>query len=381
MIFNQTRNLKIGILGGGQLGKMLCLAAADWDLNISLLDPDPNCSARTYCTHYTQGHFNDFEAVMAFGQSLDVLTVEIEHVNTAALRALQKQGKIVHPDPALLELIQDKSKQKKWYVENNIPTEVFDYQPFKHSKPSHYPIIWKAALGGYDGKGVALLNKDADFDKMPDTPYLLEQKTDIDKEIAVMVARNSAGEVVSYPPVEMIFDKEANLLDYQLCPASLDKKTEKKARLLAESLIKKLNLCGLLAVELFLNAQGELLVNEIAPRPHNSGHHTIETVETAQFEQHWRAILNLPLGSTRLLSPSVLLNIVGEKGHTGVAKYEGFDHLFKTSGAHLHLYGKTVTKPFRKMGHLTVADVTVEKALQKALDLKKVLKVKAGFSS
>jgi 5-(carboxyamino)imidazole ribonucleotide synthase len=377
MIFNQTRSLKIGILGGGQLGKMLCLAAADWDLNISVLDPDPNCSSRTYCTHYTQGHFNDFDNVMAFGESLDVLTVEIEHVNTAALRELQKKGKIVHPDPALLELIQDKSKQKKWYVENSIPTEVFDYQPFKNSKPSQYPIIWKATTGGYDGKGVALLKSEADFDKMPDTPYLLEQKTDIDKEIAVMVARNSDGAVVTYPPVEMIFDKEANLLDYQLCPASLDKKIEKKARLLAEILIKKLNLCGLLAVEMFLNKQGELLVNEIAPRPHNSGHHTIETVETSQFEQHLRAILNLPLGSTRLLSPSVLLNIVGDKAHTGLAKYEGFDHLFKTAGAHLHLYGKVVTKPFRKMGHLTIADVTVEKALQKALDLKKVLKVKS----
>jgi 5-(carboxyamino)imidazole ribonucleotide synthase len=377
MIFNQTRSLKIGILGGGQLGKMLCLAAADWDLNISVLDPDPNCSARTYCTHYTQGHFNDFDNVMAFGQSLDVLTVEIEHVHTAALRALQKQGKIVHPDPALLELIQDKSKQKKWYVENGIPTEVFDYQPFKDSKPTHYPIIWKATTGGYDGKGVALLRNEADFDKMPNTPYLLEQKTDIDKEIAVMVARNSVGEVVTYPPVEMIFDKEANLLDYQLCPASLDKKTEKKARLLAEILIKKLNLCGLLAVEMFLNKQGELLVNEIAPRPHNSGHHTIETVETSQFEQHLRALLNLPLGSTRLLSPSVLWNIVGDKAHTGIAKYEGFEHLFQTSGAHLHLYGKSITKPFRKMGHLTIADVSVEKALQKAFDLKKVLKVKS----
>lgn len=377
MIFNQTRSLKIGILGGGQLGKMLCLAAADWDLNISVLDPDPNCSSRMHCTHYTQGHFNDFDNVMAFGESLDVLTVEIEHVNTAALRELQKKGKIVHPDPALLELIQDKSKQKKWYVENDIPTEVFDYQPFKNSKPSNYPMIWKATTGGYDGKGVALLKKEADFDKMPNTPYLLEQKTDIDKEIAVMVARNSDGEVVTYPPVEMIFDKEANLLDYQLCPASLDKKTEKKARLLAEILIKKLNLCGLLAVEMFLNKQGELLVNEIAPRPHNSGHHTIETVETSQFEQHLRAILNLPLGSTRLLSPSVLLNIVGDKSHTGLAKYEGFDLMFKTAGTHLHLYGKVITKPFRKMGHLTIADVSVEKALQKALDLKKVLKVKS----
>jgi 5-(carboxyamino)imidazole ribonucleotide synthase len=377
MIFNQTRSLKIGILGGGQLGKMLCLAAADWDLNISVLDPDPNCSARTYCTHYTQGHFNDFDKVMSFGASLDILTVEIEHVNTAALRELQKQGKIVHPDPALLELIQDKSKQKKWYVENDIPTEVFDYQSFKNSKPTHYPIIWKATTGGYDGKGVALLENEADFDKMPDTPYLLEAKTDIDKEIAVMVARNSDGEVVTYPPVEMIFDKEANLLDYQLCPASLDKKTEKKARLLAEILIKKLELCGLLAVEMFLNKQGTLLVNEIAPRPHNSGHHTIETVETSQFEQHLRAILNLPLGSTRLLSPSVLLNIVGDKAHTGLAKYEGFDLMFKTAGAHLHLYGKAITKPFRKMGHLTIADVSVDKALQKALDLKKVLKVKS----
>jgi 5-(carboxyamino)imidazole ribonucleotide synthase len=290
---------------------------------------------------------------------------------------LQKQGKIVHPDPALLELIQDKSKQKKWYVENEIPTEVFDYQPFKTSKPTHYPIIWKAALGGYDGKGVALLKKDADFDKMPNAPFLLEQKTDIDKEIAVLVARNSDGEIVTYPPVEMIFDKEANLLDYQLCPASMDAETEKKARSLAELVIKKLNLCGLLAVEFFLNKQGELLVNEIAPRPHNSGHHTIETVETSQYEQHLRAILNLPLGNTRLLSPSVLLNILGDKAHTGVAKYEGFDNLFKTSGAHLHLYGKAITKPFRKMGHLTVADVSVEKALQKALNLKKVLKVKS----
>jgi 5-(carboxyamino)imidazole ribonucleotide synthase len=376
-MFNQIRNLKIGILGGGQLGKMLCLAAADWDLNIAVLDPDPNCSARTYCKNYTQGHFNDYDTVMSFGQSLDVLTVEIEHVNTAALRDLQKQGKKVHPDPALLELIQDKSKQKKWYVENKIPTERFDFQYFKLSKPSHYPMIWKAALGGYDGKGVALLKDESDFDKMPDVPFLLEHLTDIDKEIAVMVARNERGEVVTYPPVEMVFDKEANLLDYQLCPALIDPKTAKKARQLAEKIIKKLNLCGLLAVELFLNKKGELLVNEIAPRPHNSGHHTIETIETSQFEQHWRAVLNLPLGNTRLLSPSVLLNILGEKGQTGIAQYENFDHVFQTAGAHLHLYGKTTTKPFRKMGHLTVADKSLEKALEKTLNLKKILKVTA----
>ena len=239
------------------------------------------------------------------------------------------------------------------------------------------PVVWKAQTGGYDGKGVSVVRTLEDWANLPDVPFLLEELIEVEKEIAVIVAQNERGQIVAYPSVEMVFDPSANLLDYQICPSNIPKSVERAAQQLAKKLIKKFKVCGLLAVEMFLTKSGELLINEVAPRPHNSGHHTIEACETSQFEQLLRAVLDLPLGSTRLRSPSVLLNLVGAAGFAGEAIVEGFEKALDTEGVHVHLYGKKMTKPFRKMGHLTVLNRRVEAAVETALELKSIIKIKA----
>lgn len=373
---------KVGILGGGQLGKMLCLAAADWDLEIYVLDKEGS-PAQSYCKHFVVGDFNKYEDVLAFGRLVDVLTIEIEHVNVKALTVLEKEGVKVHPNSKALKLIKDKGLQKQFYQKHKLPTsefQLFDKITDGISRSSRegvvkLPCVWKSRSGGYDGKGVSILKTVDDIKKLPQEPCLIEQLVEIDKEIAVIVARNEAGQVVAYPSVEMVFDPKANLLDYQLCPSVIPKNIERAAQNLAKQLIKKFKMCGLLAVELFLTKDGQLLINEVAPRPHNSGHHTIEATETSQFEQHLRAILNLPLGSTAIRKPSVLLNLVGAEGYTGEAVVDGFENALNTEGVHIHLYGKHITKPFRKMGHVTILNKNVEKAVEIALDLKNELRI------
>lgn len=373
--------IKIGILGGGQLGKMLCLAAANWDLDIYVLENDENCPAAPYCTRLIKGSFNNFQDVLNFGQMVDYITIEIEHVNTEALKTLAKKGKIIHPNPLALERIKDKGEQKKFYIKHHFPTSSVKYFHNKFDLKTEImadnllPCVWKSRQGGYDGKGVSILKSVTDIDNLPDESCIIEEMVDIDKEIAVIVCRNQNGQVEAYPSVEMIFDAKANLLDYQLCPANVSKSLERKAQSLAKRLIKKLNICGLLAVELFITKSGDMLINEVAPRPHNSGHHTIEATETSQFEQHLRGILNLPLGSTRIRHPSVLLNLVGEQGYSGDVKVEGWENALNTEGCHIHLYGKKTTKPFRKMGHATILDKNIEKAHQRAMFLKENFKI------
>lgn len=372
---------KIGILGGGQLGKMLCLAAANWDLEIYILEDDELCPAAPYCTKLIKGSFKNFEDVLNFGKMVDILTIEIEHVNTEALLILENEGKIVHPNPVSLELIKDKGAQKAFYLKYKIPTsKVFYYADKKALKKDiqgdiGFPCVWKSRKGGYDGKGVSILKTAKDVDILPDEPCIVEEMVDIDKEIAVIVCQNKAGQVVAYPSVEMVFDPVANLLDYQMCPAAISYKIERKAQALAKRLIKKLNICGLLAVEMFVTKRGDILINEVAPRPHNSGHHTIEAAETSQFEQHLRGISNLPLGSTRMRHPSVLLNLVGSEGYSGNVKVEGWDVAMATEGCHIHLYGKKTTKPFRKMGHATILNKNLEIAQKDALHLKNNFKI------
>jgi 5-(carboxyamino)imidazole ribonucleotide synthase len=372
---------KIGILGGGQLGKMLCLVAANWDLDIYVLDA-AGCSAQSYCPHFVEGSFRDFNDVLNFGRLVDIVTIEIEHVNTDALRILKQEGKTIHPDPDVLDLIKDKGKQKIFYKKHGLPTDFIaiglslsDIEDMLETGVLTYPFVWKSTTGGYDGKGVSLIFNQNDKDKIPDVPYLIEPLTDIDKELAVIVARNERGDVIAYPSVEMAFDPKANLLDFQISPAAISKKIEKKAQELAKTLIKKLNICGLLAVEMFLTKDGRLLINEVAPRPHNSGHHTIEAHETSQYEQYLRAILNMPLGSTTMRSPSVLLNLLGAQGYVGDAHYQGFEKALSTEGVHIHLYGKKTTHPFRKMGHVTVLNKNIERAKAVAMMVKKELNV------
>ncbi len=370
---------KIGILGGGQLGKMLCLAAANWDLEIYVLENDENCPAAPYCTKLVIGDIKNKQDVIKFGQLVDVITIEIEHVNTEGLIELMYQGKTVHPNPHSLNKIKDKGNQKAFFEAHNIPTSKVFYCKNKAEleQTIFYPSVWKSRLGGYDGKGVSILKTTSDFEKLPDEPCILEEMVEIDEEIAIIVARNESGEVVAYPAVEMIFNAQTNMLDYQICPANMSVELEKEAKALAGKVIESFDICGLLAVEMFITKSSDLLINEVAPRPHNSGHHTIEATETSQFEQHLRGILNLPLGSTKMRLPSVLLNLVGEEGFEGLAKVEGWENALNTEGVHIHLYGKKTTKPNRKMGHATILNKNITDALENAAFIKQYFKIKS----
>lgn len=381
-MFSTTQ--KIGILGGGQLGKMLCLAAANWDFKTYILDPIPGCPASQVCTDHTIGDFNNYDDVLAFGQDKDLITIEIEHVNTDALRALQKLGKAVHPSPDALDVIKDKGLQKEFYEKNGIPTapyEVFEDEKalLKAIKSGRwkFPLVQKSRTAGYDGKGVAVLRNQEDLKtRLLSGSCIAETLADIQVEIAVIAAKNASGEVAVFPAVEMDFHPEANLVELLLCPARVSNLVEAEAEALAERVIRNLDICGLLAVELFLTKSGELLVNESAPRPHNSGHHTIDSAVTSQFEQHLRAICGLPLGAgTQKVAAAVMINLLGEAGHKGPVHYEGAEQCLAQEGVYLHLYGKAITSPFRKMGHATITGNSVEEAIEKADFVKKHLKV------
>ena len=365
-------NFKVGILGGGQLGKMLALAAQNWDLEIWCLDKSKDFPAGVACNNLVEGDFNNFDDVYNFGKTVDVLTIEIEHVNTDALLKLEAEGLIIHPSPTALNLIKDKGLQKLFYQKHQIPTATFDlYESGEAIKTAIaegsliMPFVQKSRAGGYDGNGVAVIKNEADLDKILPTASMVEPLVDIAKELAVVVARNENGDIVAYPPVEMEFNPIANLVEFLVCPADISEEIAAAAETLAKNVIEKFDMCGLLAVELFLTPDNQLLVNEVAPRPHNSGHHTIDSCYTSQFQQHLRAILNLPLGSTKMKSPSVMVNLLGAEGYTGPAQYPGFAECMAIEGAKFHLYGKKITKPFRKMGHATILDTDIEKAKEK----------------
>lgn len=379
-MFSTTQ--KIGILGGGQLGKMLCLAAADWDFKTYILDASPDYPAGQVSTGFTAGDFNNYDDVLAFGRDKDILTIEIEHVNTDALRELERLGKTVHPSPRALDIIKDKGLQKEFYRENEIPTARFEiFENEKQLKKAvesgswKLPLVQKTRTAGYDGKGVAILRTAEDLEqKLLPGPCLAEELAPIQTEIAVVAARNAKDEVAVFPPVEMDFHPEANLVEFLLCPARISPLVAAEAEALAEKVIRTFDICGLLAVEMFLTKDGQLLVNEVAPRPHNSGHHTIDSAVTSQFQQHLRAICNLPLGSTVQQTPAVMLNLLGEPGHKGPVLYEGVEKCLALGGVHVHLYGKALTSPFRKMGHVTITATTAEEAIEKAKFVKEKLK-------
>lgn len=379
-----TSNLKLGIIAGGQLGKMLIQEASKWNIITYVLDNDEDCPARSIASHYIKGSNLDFDSVYQFGKMVDLLTFEIENVNIDALKKLKSEGLKIVPDPSILELIQDKGLQKLFYQKNGIPTSPFKIFETKNLILSgiekgevHFPFVQKLRKGGYDGRGVAVINSKNDLAKLLNGASVIEEKVEIEKEIAVIVARNKKGEVKCYPVVEMLFDNKANLVDKLICPSSITVEQSEKAINFASEIIELLNMEGLLAVEFFIDSKGEVLVNEIAPRPHNSGHHTIESIITSQFEQHLRAILNLPLGSTKIKLPSVMINILGEEGYEGLVKYEGLTECMAIEGVKIHLYGKKVTKPYRKMGHVTVLSSSLECALKKAEKVKNLLKVKS----
>ena len=373
---------KIGVLGGGQLGKMLAQAANDWHLPLWALDKHNNFPAGRTITHFVEGDFKNYEDVMAFGRDMDILTIEIEHVNTAALKDLEAEGKWVYPQPDALNIIKDKGLQKQFYDEKQLPTA-----PFRLYKDADeiledlrqgviaLPFVQKSRLAGYDGKGVAVFRTMDALKGLFQGPSLVEPLVDIDKELAVIVARNPSGETAVYPVVEMVFHPTANLLEFQQCPASINTKIAKEAQQIALACIEAFELVGLLAVELFLTKEGSILINEVAPRPHNSGHHSIEGNLTSQFQQLLRAILDLPLGSTDITAPSAMVNLLGSPDHTGRAIYSGLEKCFQIPGAYLHIYGKEMTKPYRKMGHATCLADSVEAAGAKAKQLVSTLNI------
>lgn len=359
---------------------MLIQSAINYNLDIHILDPDPNAPCKSLTSNFVNGDLKDFETVYAFGKACDVISIEIEHVNTEALIRLEKEGKKVFPQPHIIALIQDKRSQKQFYLDQGIPTAPFVLTENKEEvmkNADFLPAVNKLGKEGYDGRGVQLLKKAGDLKKAFDAPGLLEKFIDFDKELAVIVSRNEAGEVKSFPSVECAFHPEHNLVEFLFAPASIDPETETKARELAVEIIQKLDMVGLLAVEMFLTKAGELLVNEIAPRPHNSGHHTIEANFTSQFEQHLRAVMGMPLGDTGLRSPAAMVNLLGEDGFTGEAYVEGMDEAVNEKGVYLHLYGKKLTKPFRKMGHVTLLADKIEMLKEKADRIKKLIKIKA----
>lgn len=372
-----SKDYKIGVLGGGQLGRMLIQEAIDLDIHLHMIDPDPNAPCALIAHSFTCGSITDYNSVLEFGKDKDLITVEIENVNIEALEILEKSGVQIYPQPRVLRIIKDKGVQKQFYAKHDIPTAPFKlYDNAKEVLEADlsYPIIQKTRTGGYDGKGVQLLKNSTDSFN---TPNLCESLIDFDKELSIIVARNKNGDIECFPSVECEFNPEANLVEYLFSPANISKQVTQKANSIAKDLIQKLDMIGLLAVEFFLCKNGDLLVNEVAPRPHNSGHHTIECCNTSQYAQHLRSILNLPLGDTTLINPGAMINILGEKGFTGPAIYEGLERILGIRGVHPHIYGKSGTKPFRKMGHVTITGDTLLEVKQIADEVKETIKVKA----
>jgi len=373
---------KLGILGGGQLGKMMLYNTRKFDINTSVLDPNNEAPSRLACNHFVQGDLMDFETVFNFGKKVDTLTIEIENVNVEALKALEKEGVKVYPDSNTLATIQNKAEQKRFYTKHQLPTAAFKAYNNKSTlekavseNVQSLPFVWKSARFGYDGNGVKIIRKHSDLDQLPNGECIAEDLIPFKNELAVIVARNPKGEIKSYPVVEMEFHPEANQVEYVLCPARIPESVAKKATDVALKTAAAFQHVGLLAVEMFLTQNDNILINEVAPRPHNSGHQTIEASQTSQFEQHLRAILNLPLGSTKNKACGVMVNLVGAEGHQGAVVYKNIEAIMALEGVTPHIYGKKMTRPFRKMGHVTIVNSSIEKARKIAQKVKESIKV------
>lgn len=377
-----SSDFKLAIIGGGQLGKMMLYETRKWDIHTKVLDPSPEAPCKIACNEFVQGDLQNYQDVMDFCQDADVITIEIEAVNVAALSDLKEQGKKVYPQPECLKIIQNKIDQKEFYQARQIPTAGFmafgsktELRRALDENELHFPLVWKSATGGYDGRGVMVLKDGSQVDDLPDRPCLLEDKVDLTHELSVIVARNASGETISYPVVEMEFHPTANQVEYVIAPARIDPELHQRAQELAEKVADKMDIIGLLAVELFLMGSGQLLVNEVAPRPHNSGHVSIEASYTNQFEQYLRAVLDLPLGPTQQKTAAVMVNLVGAEGHTGPPIYKNMDQLLAMKGVTPHIYGKQRTRPFRKMGHVNIIDADVDQARKKAEKVKSKISV------
>ncbi len=370
--------MKVGILGGGQLGRMLLQAAANYVVETFVLENDENCPAAHLCHHFIKGDIKDFNAVYNFGKHLDALTIEIEAVNIEALEKLESEGIKIYPKPSAIKIIKNKITQKDFYKSNYIPTPDYiitqNLTGLKINK-NFLPAVHKIGEGGYDGKGVQILKNETDFDKGFNAPSVLEKMVDLKKEIAVIVAMNNEKEMAVFPSIEMVFDPRFNLLDYQVSPADIQDIVLQKANDIALKLVSAFNSPGLFAVEMFIDKNDEVFVNETAPRVHNSGHHTIEANYCSQYDMLWRIILNYPLGNTESILPASIVNIIGEDGCNGEAKYHGLDKVLKMKNVFVHLYGKIQTKPGRKMGHVTIMSRNKRDLVENVKEIKKTLKV------
>lgn len=377
-----SSDFKLGILGGGQLGKMLLTETRKFDIYTCVLDPSNEAPCKIACNEFTQGNLMDYDTVFNFGKQVDVLTIEIENVNVDALHDLEKEGVKVYPPAKSIATIQNKAKQKLFYVDHNLPTAEFlrfaykdeIFTALKH-ETIDFPFVWKSAQFGYDGNGVKIVRSHSDLDELPNVECITEQLVPFKNELAVIVARNAKGHVKAFPVVEMEFHPEANQVEYVICPARISKEVALKAELIALKTAAAFEHIGLLAVEMFQTEDDEILINEVAPRPHNSGHQTIEASYTSQFEQHIRAILDLPLGRTDSKVGGVMVNLVGAEGHTGDVVYENIEEIMAMEGVTPHIYGKRQTRPFRKMGHVTIVHEDINEARQIAQNVKQHIKV------
>lgn len=377
-----SSDFKLGILGGGQLGKMLLTETRKFDIQTLVLEPSEEAPARYSCNGFYKGSLMDYNTVYQFGKMVNLLTIEIENVNLDALDQLEEEGLPIYPSPKTLRLIQNKGKQKDYYVSNDIPTsphqrfvDLNDLRNALAKDELEFPFVWKCAQFGYDGNGVKICRSALDLVKLPDVECIAEEMVPFKNELAVIVARSVSGEVKTYPVVEMEFHPEANQVEYVICPARIDEKVAQKATEVALKVSEAFNHVGLLAVEMFQTADDEILVNEVAPRPHNSGHYSIEASYTSQFENHLRAILNLPLGNTDSKVAGIMVNLVGEEGYSGQVVYENIEKIMAIDGVTPHIYGKRETRPFRKMGHVTIVNENMTEARRIAEEVKNSIRV------
>ena len=377
-----SSKFKIGILGGGQLGKMLLFDSRRYDLHTKVMDPNNKAPCSNIADEFIVGNLNDYTDVINFGKLVDIITIEIENVNTDALEYLEKIGKKVYPPSKAIKIIQNKCEQKIFYKSNDLPTSAFtNYSNLANLKEDlkkgnlKFPFVWKSAKFGYDGKGVKIIDNYNDLKSINDSPCLVEEKVSIKKEISVIVSRNVDGKMKCFPAVEMEFNDNSNLVEYVMCPANISEEISTHAYEIAQKISQKLEMVGLLAVELFISNDDKILINEVAPRPHNSGHHTIECCITSQFDQHIRSILNLNPGKTDIKIPGIMVNLVGENKIEGDALYKNINHIFDLPGVNIHIYGKKKSRLNRKMGHITIVNKEISKAIEIGKKIKKKVKV------
>ncbi|MBL6647465.1 MAG: 5-(carboxyamino)imidazole ribonucleotide synthase [Flavobacteriaceae bacterium] len=377
---HSTSNFTLGILGGGQLGKMLLQVTSRLSIKTNILDPSDESPCKNMCSNFTVGNLMDFESVYNFGKECDLITFEIEHVNVDALEKLENEGIKVHPSSSTLRIIQDKSKQKEFFVENKIPTSKFTYysslEDLNYSELK-YPCVWKKTKFGYDGYGVKILNSKEDLNDLPNTQFIIEDMVPFKKELATTIARNESGDIEIFPVVEMMFNETSNQVEFVICPAQISSEINERAKEIAIKVSESFKQVGLMAVEMFLTKDDEILVNEVAPRPHNSAHYSIEGCINSQFDQHINSILNLPLGCSKSNVYAIMANLVGDNGYHGEVLYDGVEDAMKIDNVKVHIYGKKQTKPNRKMGHITVLDTNLKEGLNKAQTVKKLIQIKS----